>query len=102
MAYEFPKIIEDIKAKHKYEADNTKQELETIDTRQTELKSQLASLGPRQLRAQELKSRDDLICAFCFIEHGIESPLICLEGDRHTDRLRCSNSECEERHELNF
>ena len=91
MAYKFPEVIKDIEAILNFGADEAKQELEKINTRQTELQEELAALEFRQLRVQSLKSRDDLICANCFIKHGIESPLKPLPSDSDIDLYHCKN-----------
>lgn len=100
MAYKFRDVIEHIKADLSYKADQAKQELQQIDARQAELKAELAEFEPRQLRARSLKSRDDLICADCFILHDIESPLTPIPGDHHVDRFRCRK--CDAEYELEY
>ena len=100
MAYKFPEVIKDIEAILNYGADEAKQELEKINTSQTELQKELTALEFRQLRAQNLKSRDDLICANCFILHDIESPLTSIPGASHVDRFRCRK--CDTEYELKY
>ncbi len=100
MAYKFLDMIEDIKANLSDQVDQAKQELQNINARQAELETELSELEPRQLRAQNLKSRDDLICAECFILHDIESPLTSIPGESHVDRFRCRK--CESEYELEF
>ncbi len=95
MAYKFLDMIEDIKANLSDQADQANQELQNINARQTELEADLSELEPRQLRAQSLKSRDDLICAECFILHDIESPLTSIPGESHVDRFRCRKCDTE-------
>ena len=97
MAYAFLDVIDDIVAGFDFRADKAKQELINVDTRQVELKAELAALEPRQLRAHALKSRDDLICAYCFILHGNEFPLRPIPGDDRVDRFRCGEcgAKCE-------
>ncbi len=100
MAYKFLDVIEHIKAHLSYKADRAKQELQQIDARQADLKAELAEFEPRQLRARSLESRDELICADCFILHDIESPLTAISGDAHVDRFRCRK--CDAEYELPF
>ncbi len=100
MAYKFLDMIEDIKANLSDQVDQAKQELQNINARQAELETELSELEPRQLRAQNLKSRDDLICADCFIIHNIESPLTPMSGGSHVDRFRCRK--CNAEYEENF
>ena len=89
MAYKFIDVIADIEASLDQEAEAAKNELQTIDSRQTKLKSDLAELEPRQLRAHVLKSRDDLICPACFITHGDESPVRPISSPDGQDHFRC-------------
>ncbi len=100
MAYKFLDMIEDIKANLSDQADQAKQELQNINARQAKLETELSELEPRQLRAQSLKSRDDLICAECFILHDIESPLTSIPGASHVDRFWCRK--CDSEYELEF
>ena len=100
MAYPFLDIIDDIVADLNNGADKAKQKLVEIDAHQKKLKAELAALEPRQLRAQELKSRDDRICAYCFILHGNEFPLRPIAGDDRVDRFRCG--ECDREYETIF
>ena len=99
MAYAFLDVIDDIVAGLNDGADKAEQKLVEIDAHQKKLKADLAALKPRLLRAQELKSRGDLICAFCFIEHDIESPLRPIPSDDEVDRFRCGA--CDRKYELN-
>jgi hypothetical protein len=98
MSYKFPDVIEDIQADLSHTTDNVKQELQQINTRQQEIKANLSALKPRLLRAQNLKSRNDLICAYCFIMHDIEFPLTPIEGEARVDRFRCR--ECDTEYEV--
>ena len=100
MTYKFLDVIEGIKANLSYKSDKANQELQQIDARQAELKAELAELEPRRLRARSLISRDDLICADCFIIHNRESPLTAIPGDDHVDRFRCRK--CNAEYELDF
>ncbi len=100
MAYEFLNVIDSIITRLNYGADKAKQELTNIHTRQAELKAELAVLEPRQLRARALKSRDDRICAYCFILHGNECPLRPVGGDDSADRFRCG--ECDREYKSIF
>ena len=95
MAYEFLNVIDSIVTSLNYEADKSEQELIEVDARQTVLKSELAALEPRLFRAHNLKSRDDRICAYCFILHGDESPLRPIPGDDSMDRFRCGKCDRE-------
>ena len=98
MTYKFLDVIKDIADDLSYKANKAQEELQSINARQKELQADLAELEPRQLRAQSLKSRDDLICADCFIVHGTESPLSPIDGYSHVDRFRCQ--ECKSEYEL--
>ncbi|MCH8172269.1 MAG: hypothetical protein IIA70_03065 [Proteobacteria bacterium] len=89
MAYKFLEAIEEIKTNLSYQTDKAKQELKEINTRQTKLESDLAALEPRQLRAHSLMSRNDLICAHCFIYNNVESPLKPIASDSEVDLFRC-------------
>ena len=89
MAYKFIDVIADIEARLDQEAEAAKNELQDIDSRQTKLKSDLAALQPRQLRAQKLKSRSDDICPDCYITHDRESPLHTINSPDTTDHFRC-------------
>ena len=100
MTYEFLDVIDHVIASLDYKANKAKKALINIDTRQVELKAELAALEPRQHRAHVLKSRDDLICAYCFILHGNEFPLRPIPGDDSVDRFRCG--ECGAKCESNF
>ena len=99
MAYKFLDVIQDIKTNLSYEADKAEQELKDIDARQTKLQEELSARKPRHLRAHSLESRDDLICAHCFILHNIESPLTTIPGSGEIDRFRCKK--CKAEYELN-
>ncbi len=89
MAYKFIDVIADIEARLDQEAEAVKNELQAIDSRQTELKSELAELEPRHLRVQALKSRSDDICPACFITHGDESPVRPISSPDGQDHFRC-------------
>ena len=100
MTYRFLDVIEELKAELSNTANVTKQELREIDARQMDLKEDLAALEPRELRALSLESRDDLICADCFITHNKESPLKPIPSTDHVDRFRCR--ECDAEYELDM
>ncbi len=100
MAYKFLAAIEEIRAELSDKAEAAKQELREIDARQMDLKEDLAALEPRELRALSLESRDDLICADCFITHNKESPLKPIPSTDHVDRFRCR--ECDAEYELDM
>ncbi len=98
MAYKFLEVIKDIECGLRTDADNANKEKQRIDARQTEIDAQLAALEPRLLRAQSLKSRDDLICAHCFINECINEQLRPIKGGHKLDLFRCGR--CDEEYEL--
>ena len=98
MAYKFLDVIKDIEEGLRTNANQAHEEKQRINTRQAEINAELAALEPRLLRAKHLKSSDDLICAHCFINKNIESPLNALDGEPHIDYFRCSK--CGEEYEL--
>ena len=95
MANKFLDVIADIEDRLDRDADAAKNELEKIDSRQSELQSDLAALEPRLLRANALKSRSDLICPECYIDHDEEVPLTPIGGDDDNDRFRCRTCDAE-------
>ena len=95
MTYKFLDAIQTIKADLSDQTDAAKQELRAMDARQLDLKEDLTALEPRLLRAHSLESRDDDICANCFINQNIESPLKPIPGDDHVDRFRCRQCDTE-------
>jgi len=100
MTYKFLDAIKDIEADLRANADQANEEKQRINTRQAEIDADLSELEPRLLRTQRLKSRDELICADCFIIHNIESPLTPMSGGSHVDRFRCRK--CNAEYEENF
>ncbi len=98
MAYRFLEVIQDIEDDLRANANQAKDEKQRIDARQAEIDEELAALEPRLLRAKHLKSSNDLICAHCFINKDINSPLRTMEGEPHIDYFRCP--ECEQEYEL--
>jgi len=100
MTYKFLDVIKDIEADLRAKADQANEEKQRINTRQAEIDDELSELEPRLLRTQSLKSRDELICADCFIIHNIESPLTPIPGDDHVDRFQCRK--CDAEYELNL
>ena len=100
MAYQFLDVIDNIIASLDYKTDKAKQEQVETNARQKKLKSDPAALEPQRLRAHSLKSRSDLICAYCFILPGNEFPLRPIPGYDDVDRFRCG--ECGAKYESNF
>ena len=98
MAYRFLEVIKDIECGLRADADQANEEKKRIDARQAEINEQLTALKPRLLRAQDLKSLDNLICAHCFINEGVSRPLGQVEGSHKLDLFRCP--ECREKYEL--
>jgi len=100
MTYKFLEVIQDIEDDLRANADQANEEKQRINTRQAEIDAELAALEPRLLRAKQLKSSSDLICAHCFINKNIKSPLRTMEGEPHVDRYRCRK--CDAEYEENF
>ena len=100
MTYKFLEAIQDIEDDLRANADQANEEKQRINTRQAKIDAELSELEPRLLRTQSLKSRDELICAECFIIHNIEFPLTPISGDDHVDRFRCRK--CDAEYESNF
>ncbi len=98
MAYRFLEVIKDIEYGLCADANQANKEKQRIDARQAEIDAQLAALEPRLLRAQSLKSRDDLICAHCFINEGVSRQLRPIKGGHKLDLFRCGR--CNEEYEL--
>ena len=100
MAYKFLEVIKDIEDDLRTNADAAHEEKQRINTRQAEIDADIAKLEPRLLRAKQLESIPDLICAHCFINEGIRAPLTALEGGHKLDLFRCP--QCREEYELNI
>ena len=89
MSYKFLDEIKAIEDGLRTEANQANEEKQRINARQAEIEAELSDLKPRLLRAQSLKSRNDLICANCFIYHDKEIPLNTIPSDTRTDLFRC-------------
>jgi len=100
MAYKFLDALNDIEDELRHNANQANEEKQRINTRQAEIDAKLAALEPRLRRAKQLKSSSDLICAHCFINKNIKSPLRTMEGEPHIDRFHCSK--CDEEYELEY
>ena len=98
MTYKFLEVIKDIECGLRADADQANEEKQRINARQAKIDAQLAALKPRLLRAQSLKSRDDLIFAHCFINECITQQLRPIKGGHKLDLFRCGR--CDEEYEL--
>ena len=95
MAYKFIDEITAIVEGLDIAAEAAKEKLQAISSRQMELKSELAALESRHLRAEDLKSRADLICPECFIIHGNEFSLTSISSPDRSDHYRCRECDSE-------
>ena len=99
MTYKFLDVIEDIEDDLRASANQANEEKQSINARQAEIDAQIAALEPRLLRAKQLESISDLICAHCFIYENIESSLRTVPSEEPgIDLFRCSI--CENEYEL--
>ena len=99
MAYRFLNAIQDIEYSLRADANQANEEKQRIDTRQAEIDAELKALEPRLLRAKQLESNSDLICAHCFIYENVEFSLRPIPSvDPHIDLFRCPK--CKQEYEL--
>ncbi len=99
MTYRLLKFLKDIETDLRANANQAYEEKQRINARQVEIDEQLSELKPRLLRAKQLESNPDLICAHCFINENIESSLRTMPSeDPGIDLFRCS--ECDNEYEL--
>jgi hypothetical protein len=93
MRNRFLEYIQDIKENLSASANRLNQEKQRVNARQSEIDAELLSLQPRLLRAEQIKSRDDLLCPHCFIDENVEAPLSQMNPaeseDPHNDYYHC-------------
>ncbi len=99
MTYRVLDVIKDIEDALRADANQAHEEKQRIDAEQAEIDAQLKALEPRLLRAKQLESNSDLICAHCFIYENTEFSLRPIPSkDPDIDLFRCSK--CKQVYEL--
>ena len=96
MTYKFLDVIKDIEDGLRANANQANEEKQRINARQAEIDAEITALEPRLLRAKQLESNSDLICAHCFIYENIKSPLRAIPSEEpDIDYFRCSQCDNE-------